>query len=65
MLASSLLLYDLVTFDGDVTLYDDGNPPIPDNPVIPRLLSLLKRGIRPTPPLLLDTQRQASTINVC
>ena len=37
---------ELVTFDGDVTLYDDGKSLTPDNPVIPRLLSLLKRGIR-------------------
>jgi len=37
---------ELVTFDGDVTLYDDGKSLTPDNAVIPRLLSLLKRGIR-------------------
>ena len=34
---------ELVTFDGDVTLYDDGQSLTPDNPVIPRLLSLLSR----------------------
>lgn len=36
----------LVTFDGDVTLYDDGSSLTPDNPVIPRLLRLLKRDIK-------------------
>lgn len=28
----------LATFDGDVTLYDDGESLLPTNPVIPRLL---------------------------
>ena len=37
---------DLVTFDGDVTLYDDGDSLIPENPVIPRILGLLERGIK-------------------
>jgi IMP and pyridine-specific 5'-nucleotidase len=37
---------DLVTFDGDVTLYDDGAVLTPDNPCIPRILSLLQRGTR-------------------
>lgn len=32
---------DLVTFDGDVTLYDDGACLTPDNPVISRMLRLL------------------------
>ncbi|PWY84825.1 IMP-specific 5-nucleotidase [Aspergillus heteromorphus CBS 117.55] len=32
---------DLVTFDGDVTIYDDGACLTPDNPVIPRILRLL------------------------
>lgn len=36
----------LVTFDGDVTLYDDGMSLDAGNPVIPQLLSLLKRGIQ-------------------
>jgi len=36
----------LVTFDGDVTLYDDGESLNPDNPVIPRILGLLSRGIK-------------------
>ena len=35
---------DLVTFDGDVTLYDDGDSLGPDNPVIPRILALLDSG---------------------
>ena len=35
---------ELVTFDGDVTLYDDGLSLIPDNPVIPRVLRLLSLG---------------------
>jgi len=37
---------ELMTFDGDVTLYDDGESLQPENPAIPRLLSLLKRGIK-------------------
>ncbi|KAJ5119265.1 hypothetical protein N7448_009934 [Penicillium atrosanguineum] len=35
---------DLVTFDGDVTLYDDGACLTPANPVIPRILRLLEQG---------------------
>ena len=35
----------LVTFDGDVTLYDDGQSLTEDNPVIPRLLKLLSQGV--------------------
>ncbi|KAJ5798603.1 uncharacterized protein N7503_007899 [Penicillium pulvis] len=35
---------ELVTFDGDVTLYDDGACLTPDNPVIPRILRLLEQG---------------------
>jgi IMP and pyridine-specific 5'-nucleotidase len=35
---------DLVTFDGDVTLYDDGQSLTPDNPVIPRILELMRTG---------------------
>lgn len=35
---------ELVTFDGDVTLYDDGACLTEDNPVIPRLLRLLQQG---------------------
>ncbi|KAJ5949772.1 hypothetical protein N7454_001356 [Penicillium verhagenii] len=34
---------ELVTFDGDVTLYDDGACLTPDNPVIPRILRLLQQ----------------------
>lgn len=34
----------LVTFDGDVTLYDDGDSLTADNPVIPRILAVLERG---------------------
>jgi IMP and pyridine-specific 5'-nucleotidase len=37
---------DLVTFDGDVTLYDDGAALEPDSPLVPRLLALLARGTR-------------------
>ena len=36
----------LITFDGDVTLYDDGASLLPTSPVIPRLLHLLSLGIR-------------------
>jgi len=35
---------ELVTFDGDVTLYEDGLSLIPENPVIPRVLRLLLEG---------------------
>lgn len=31
---------DLATFDGDVTLYDDGKSLEPDNPVITRLIGM-------------------------
>ena len=37
---------ELVTFDGDVTLYDDGESLTPENPVIPRILSLMRAGAR-------------------
>jgi IMP and pyridine-specific 5'-nucleotidase len=37
---------ELVTFDGDVTLYDDGHSLTPDNPVIPKILDLIKNGAR-------------------
>lgn len=37
---------ELVTFDGDVTLYDDGQCLTPDNPVIPRILKLMRGGSR-------------------
>jgi len=36
---------NLVTFDGDVTLYDDGQCLIPTNPVIPRILQLMQKGL--------------------
>jgi len=35
---------ELVTFDGDVTLYDDGESLTADNPVIPRILRLMQNG---------------------
>ncbi|KAL8851317.1 MAG: hypothetical protein Q9221_003762 [Calogaya cf. arnoldii] len=35
---------DLVTFDGDVTLYDDGDSLTDKNPVIPRIIKLLRQG---------------------
>jgi IMP and pyridine-specific 5'-nucleotidase len=35
---------DLVTFDGDVTLYDDGESLTPENLVIPRILRLMRTG---------------------
>lgn len=37
---------ELITFDGDVTLYDDGESLEADSPVIPRILSLLRRGTK-------------------
>lgn len=36
----------LVTFDGDVTLYDDGESLMSDNPVIPCILDLMGKGTR-------------------
>lgn len=36
----------LMTFDGDVTLYDDGASLTADNPVIPHLLRLLQHDIK-------------------
>ncbi len=36
----------LITFDGDLTLYDDGENFTDNNPVIPRLLSLLIQDIK-------------------
>ena len=37
---------ELVTFDGDVTLYDDGDSLEPTNPVISRILELLRKGVK-------------------
>lgn len=37
---------ELMTFDGDVTLYDDGDSLDPENPCIPRILDLLKKGVK-------------------
>lgn len=37
---------ELVTFDGDVTLYDDGESLAADNPCIPRILELMRKGTR-------------------
>jgi IMP and pyridine-specific 5'-nucleotidase len=37
---------ELVTFDGDVTLYDDGGSLDLESPVLPRLLDLLRRGTK-------------------
>jgi IMP and pyridine-specific 5'-nucleotidase len=37
---------ELVTFDGDVTLYDDGQSLALDSPVIPRIMELLMKGIK-------------------
>ncbi|KAI0017892.1 IMP-specific 5-nucleotidase [Xylariomycetidae sp. FL0641] len=36
----------LATFDGDVTLYDDGQSLERDSPVIPRMLDLLRKDVR-------------------
>ncbi|GME76276.1 unnamed protein product [Ambrosiozyma monospora] len=35
----------LVTFDGDITLYDDGTNLDPDSPLLPYLLQLLEKGL--------------------
>ncbi|KAG5301902.1 IMP-specific 5'-nucleotidase [Histoplasma ohiense] len=37
---------ELITFDGDVTLYDDGASLTVENPVIPRIIRLLRQGKR-------------------
>ncbi|EON65249.1 IMP-specific 5'-nucleotidase 1 [Coniosporium apollinis CBS 100218] len=37
---------ELVTFDGDVTLYDDGESLTADNVVIPRILRLMRAGTK-------------------
>ena len=37
---------ELVTFDGDVTLYDDGDVLREDNPCISRILDLMRNGTR-------------------
>lgn len=37
---------ELVTFDGDVTLYDDGQSLVEESPAIPRILHLLRNGTR-------------------
>lgn len=37
---------ELVTFDGDVTLYDDGESLTAENPVIQRILKLLSQGTK-------------------
>lgn len=36
----------LATFDGDVTLYDDGQSLEPTSPIVPRLLDLLKKNVK-------------------
>lgn len=36
----------LATFDGDVTLYDDGQSLEPTSPIVPRLLDLLRTNVR-------------------
>lgn len=35
----------LITFDGDVTLYDDGHCLTPQNPVISRIIHLMSKGL--------------------
>lgn len=35
----------LITFDGDVTLYDDGQCLVPTNPVIEKILWLMEKGL--------------------
>lgn len=37
---------ELITFDGDVTLYDDGMCLTDDSPMVSRLIALLRRGTR-------------------
>lgn len=44
-LAKPITRLELATFDGDVTLYDDGENLEKDSPQIQRILALLERGI--------------------
>ncbi|KAF7511491.1 hypothetical protein GJ744_004079 [Endocarpon pusillum] len=44
--AATTTSLQLLTFDGDVTLYDDGASLLPTNPVIPRLIHFLSRDMR-------------------
>ncbi|KAL9047896.1 MAG: hypothetical protein Q9162_007919, partial [Coniocarpon cinnabarinum] len=37
---------ELMTFDGDLTLYDDGESLQPQNPVIERILRVMSRGVK-------------------
>lgn len=39
-------LFELITFDGDLTLYNDGECLTSDNPVITRILDLLSQGTK-------------------
>ncbi len=36
----------LATFDGDVTLYDDGESLEPTSPIVPRLIDLLRKNVK-------------------
>ncbi|KAI0384524.1 IMP-specific 5-nucleotidase [Hypomontagnella monticulosa] len=36
----------LATFDGDVTLYDDGESLEPNSPVIPRMIDLMRKNVK-------------------
>ncbi|KAH8648392.1 IMP-specific 5-nucleotidase, partial [Xylariales sp. PMI_506] len=36
----------LATFDGDVTLYDDGESLLPTSPVVPRMMDLLRKNVK-------------------
>ncbi|KAI1392169.1 IMP-specific 5-nucleotidase [Hypoxylon trugodes] len=36
----------LATFDGDVTLYDDGESLEPSSPVVPRIIDLLRKNVK-------------------
>lgn len=44
--ATTSTTLQLLTFDGDVTLYDDGASLASENPVIPRLIHFLSRNVR-------------------
>ncbi|KAL2150029.1 hypothetical protein VTH82DRAFT_7705 [Thermothelomyces myriococcoides] len=37
---------ELATFDGDVTLYDDGQSLEPTSPIVPRLIDLLRKNVK-------------------
>ncbi|KAH6628694.1 IMP-specific 5-nucleotidase [Chaetomium tenue] len=46
MAVTSYGTLQLATFDGDVTLYDDGQSLEPTSPIVPRLIDLLRKNVK-------------------